>query len=342
LISLTIKQFNPFAFWRAGAVVVLAAMMLACKAPVTAQALPGSDLGNILLADPAMLYHKGVYYLYGTGGTNLSNQGFVVYTSRDKKIWEGPKGVHKGYALRKGDAFGDSKFWAPQVFRYKNKFYMAYAADESIAIAQSDSPLGPFTQQEKKPLAAPVKQIDPFVFIDADGTIYLYHVRVANGGNRMFVAELKEDFSGIKTETLRLCIEATEKWENTENAKWSVTEGPTVFKHKGFYYFVYSANDFRSPDYAVGYAVSKSPNGPWEKYAGNPILSRRELGHNGTGHGDFVIGQQGKWDYVFHAHQSNTVVGPRKTALIQARLTAGKPGKITMAANSFFLLKTKK
>jgi xylan 1,4-beta-xylosidase len=337
--NLTIKKL------RHGALMLLAAMMLACKAPVAAQTVPDSELEAILLADPAMLYHKGLYYLYGTGGTKLSNQGFVVYTSRDGKVWEGPKGVKNGYALHKGDAFGDNQFWAPQVFHFKNKFYMAYAANENIAIAQSDSPLGPFTQQEKIALPAPVKQIDPFVFIDADGTKYLYHVQVANGGNRMFVAELKDDFSGIKTETLRPCIEASEKWENTESAKWSVTEGPTVFKHKGYYYFVYSANDFRSPDYAVGYAVSKSPYGPWEKYTGNPILSRHQLGHNGSGHGDFVQDKQGNWRYVFHTHQSNTTVSPRKTAVIQARFSkgaAGKPDKIRMDEKSFYFLKAKK
>ena len=46
---------------------------------------------------------------------------------------------------------------------------MAYVANENIAIAESKSPLGPFTQKIKQPLAAPVKQIDPFVFIDSDG-----------------------------------------------------------------------------------------------------------------------------------------------------------------------------
>ena len=260
------------------------------------------------------------------------------------KVWEGPKGVKNGYALSKGDAFGESNFWAPHVFYFKDKFYMAYAANESIAIAESDSPLGPFTQKEKKPFSSPVKQIDPYVFIDADGTRYLYHVQVGNGGNRLFVAELQDDFSGIKPETLRACIEATDTWENTANAKWPVTEGPTVIRHKGLYYFIYSANDFRNPDYAVGYAVSKSPLGPWEKHPANPILSRSTLGINGTGHGDFVQDKQGDLVYVFHTHQSQSTVGPRKTAVIKARFRkgpAGKPDVITMDKASFYFLKSK-
>lgn len=289
---------------------------------IWAQVKTGPNQTNIYLADPSIFYHKKIYYLYGTGGNN-ANQGFTVYTSRDLKNWEGPKGAADGYALRKGDAFGTKGFWAPQIFYYQGQFYMAYTADEQIAIATSNSPLGPFTQTVKTALTAPVKQIDPFVFIDEDGRKYLYHVRL-NQGNRLFVAEMTDDFSGIKEETLRECLTATAAWENTARASWPVAEGPAVLKHKNLYYFVYSANDFRNPDYAVGYAVSKSPYGPWEKYSGNPILSKLNTGRDGTGHGDFVKGRKGQLYYVLHTHFANGQVAPRRTALVKARFTQDK------------------
>ena len=106
---------------------------------------------------------------------------------------------------------------------------MAYVANEQIAIAESNSPAGPFTQTKKDSLATTVKQIDPFVFIDDDGKKYLYHVRLVNG-NRIFVAELNDDFSAIQPATLRECIAATENWENTAQAKWPVAEGPYCYK----------------------------------------------------------------------------------------------------------------
>src|SRR5690606_32445612 len=133
-------------------------------------------------------------------------------------------------------------------------------------------PLGPFTN-DGTALDAPVKQIDPFIFFD-NGKAYIYHVRLQDG-NRIFVAEMTGDLTAIKSETLRECIYAEEDWENTENAGWSVAEGPTVVKKDGLYYLLYSANDFRNPDYAVGYAVSDSPLGPWEKPENNPIISSR-------------------------------------------------------------------
>ncbi len=281
------------------------------------------DQKNIFLADPTIFYHNGTYYLYGTGGAEYNN-GFAVYTSVDLKTWTGPVGAKEGYALKMGDAYGDSKFWAPQVFEYNNKFYMAYAANEHIAIAVSDNPLGPFRQKVSQSLSEETKQIDPYVFIDDNGKKYLYYVVVANGGNRIFVAEMNDDMLSVKKETAKQCIEATSVWENTANDKWSVTEGPTVIKLNNLYYLIYSANHFKSIDYAVGYAVSKSPYGPWQKYDGNPIIHKSITGQNGSGHGDLVKGSNNDWWYVFHTHNSADIIAPRKTAIIKMNFIKDK------------------
>lgn len=279
---------------------------------------------NIYLADPTIFYENGTYYLYGTG----SNEGFQVFTSKDLKTWEGPKGATGGFALKKGDSFGTKGFWAPQVFTFKGKYYMAYTADEFIAIASADSPLGPFRQEKIAKLPADVKQIDPYVFFDDDGKVYLYHVRLTKG-NRLFVAELNENFTAIKPGTLKECISAQDGWENTQHSDWPVSEGPTVIKKNGLYYFFYSTNDFRNIDYAVGYAVSRSPYGPWKKYAGNPIISRRLLNRNGTGHGDIFTDGNGRLRYVFHTHHSNTEVAPRQTAVVTLETTEGINGEVS-------------
>ncbi|WP_316738120.1 glycoside hydrolase family 43 protein [Pedobacter aquatilis] len=270
------------------------------------------------LADPTIFYHKNTYYLYGTV-ENSWDGGFKVYTSTDKKNW-----VDKGIVLKKGDAFGTKGFWAPQVFEYKRKFYMAYVANENIAIAESNSPLGPFVQKIKKSIDAPVRMIDPFVYFDS-GKIYLYHVRL-NDGNRIFIAEMNADLSSIKEETAKECISATEPWEDTQKVNWKVTEGPTVLKRNGLYYLFYSANDFRNPDYAVGYATSKNPVGPWSKYKESPILSQKNTKMNGSGHGDFFVDKAGKLNYVFHTHESNEKTGKRKTAIISAEFIKNENG----------------
>jgi beta-xylosidase len=289
---------------------------------------------NPFMADPTIFFYKGTYYLYGTGGGN-KDDGIKVFTSTDKKNWK-----DQGYVLKKGESYGTKGFWAPQIFEYNKRFYIAYTANEHIAIASGDNPLGPFTQKMLSPISSPVRMIDPFVFFDK-GRIYLYHVRLDNG-NRIFVAQLNKNLTTIDTTTLTECIHATEYWEDTQNVNWKVTEGPTILKHKKYYYLIYSANDFRNPDYAIGYAVSKSPTGPWKKYQDNPILSQKDVGINGTGHGDIFIDKNRKINYVFHTHYSNNKVAKRRTAIINFQFEKNKKEtyKIIALKNTFHFLQT--
>ncbi|AZI26366.1 beta-xylosidase [Pedobacter sp. G11] len=299
-------------------------------------ATPHSTI-NIELADPTIFLDKGKYYLYGTSG----NSGFKVYESTDLFNWKGPVGKNNGYALSKCESFGTMGFWAPHVFKFNEDYYMAYTANEQIAIAKSDSPLGPFRQGEFKSLSGNGKQIDPFIFFDSDGKIYLYHVRLKNG-NRIFVSEMKPDLSDVVEGTEHECINASTPWENTESTPWPVAEGPTVFKFKNLYYLIYSANDFRSKDYAVGYATSISATGPWIKHHGNPLISRATIKSNGTGHGDLFKDQSGNFKYVMHTHHTSSRVSPRLTGIIDLKLLkANGKNTTTLQADSetFRLLK---
>ena len=54
-------------------------------------------------------------------------------------------------------------------------------------------------------------------------------------------------------------------------------------RHEGRYYMTYSGNFFAGPDYAVGYATSAHPLGPYAKAEENPILERSR-NVTGTGH----------------------------------------------------------
>lgn len=271
------------------------------------------SFGQIHLADPTVFCDNGTYYLYGT--SPVSDNGFWVYTSTDLQHWSGPAGAVDGYALR-GNTYGTQGFWAPQVFKKDGRYAMAYTANEQIAIAWADSPLGPFVQDEPAMIPAKTKEIDPFVFHDDDGKTYMYHVRLI-GGNRIYVAEMNDDLRSMKEETARECIAVNDNgWENTAEGKWGVSEGPTVVKLDGTYYMFYSCNDFRSIDYAMGYATAKSPLGPWKKHK-KPIVSRHLTGENGTGHGDLFRDGDGRWMYVLHTHNSNSKVSPRRTAMVE-------------------------
>jgi len=281
----------------------------------------------VYLADPTIFYSNGLYFLYGTEPT--PEKGFPVLISSDLKEWSTSPKTTNGYALLKGaKTFGTTGFWAPQVVTYKNKYYMLYTANEHIAIAECNSPYGPFIQKKTCVLSGKTKQIDPFLFFDDNGKKYLYHVRLG-GGNNIFVAEFKDDFSGIKEETLKECISADGGWEDTKRiAAPPIAEGPTVIKHKGTYYLFYSCNDFRNIDYAVGYATSHSPFGPWAKNVNNPIIDRLKIGKNGTGHGDVFKDEKGNLNYVFHSHYSESDVLPRQTFIVGLKFIQNAQTKI--------------
>ena len=257
------------------------------------------------IADPFVLYYEGKYYAYGT-----RVNGFEVYISEDLKQWK----RNNIKALSPENSWGTKWYWAPEVYyvKSKNLFYMFYSVEEHICVATSTSPEGPFIQREKKPIVADEKGIDTSFFIDDDGTPYLYYVRFT-GGNVIWVAEMNDDLTSIKKETLTKCISATEPWEKKQG---TIAEGPSLLKKGNTYYLIYSANHYESKDYAVGYATASSPKGPWTKYSGNPILRRdkdaaKSVGLVGTGHGAPFVCADGSYKYIFHAHASETSVGPR-------------------------------
>ncbi len=290
---------------------------------------------DILLADPTILYDNKKYYLYGTisGGPGKTNDGFLVYESDDLSNWKS-----KGFALKKGNAFGDQGFWAPHVFKNGEKYYMVYTANEKIAIAFSDSPLGPFTSEIKKPYDSDVKQLDPFVFFD-DSKSYLYHTRRAPQGNEIFICELSTDLKSIKEETLQKCISTDQTWEDLDNIEPISNQGPSVLKINDIYYMFYSANNFRSPKYAIGLATSSEPEGPWKKYKNNPIIDLTKINQNGPGHGDiFYDKEERKFKFVFHTHFSEEKVRPRKTGMINLSFDR-KSSKFSIDTTSFKYLK---
>ena len=122
----------------------------------------------------------------------------------------------------------------------------------------------------------------------------------------------KFHFKGILT-----CLpsEFSEKWETIDCL---VTEGPFVLKYNGKYYLTYSANHTRSEDYAIGYAISESPMGPFTKYENNPILHKNEE-VNGTGHHSFFHTLvENNLVCVYHSHFSKTQFQPRLICIDKA------------------------
>lgn len=250
------------------------------------------------LGDPFIMLYDNTYYAYGTN----AEDGIEVYTSNDLNKWK----KEAKLALHKNDTWASRWFWAPEVYHVNGKFYMYFSGDEHIGVAVSDSPLGPFMQEDKKPMLDSEKAIDNSLFIDDDGKAYLFFDRF-NEGLNIWVAELNDDLLSIKTETMHFCIYVSQAWEEV----WPrVNEGPFVIKRNGLYYMTYSANSYESPFYGIGYATADNIMGEWTKYSENPIL-QKPGNLVGVGHSATFTDKEGNLRIVFHAHHDTTHIHPR-------------------------------
>jgi xylan 1,4-beta-xylosidase len=292
--------------------------ILCCLILFSSLQIYSQEKKEILFADVTIYVEGGKYYLTGTKG-GKGPEGFSVLESTDLRNWIIPKGSKEslGMILTKGShTFGTTGFWAPQIVKTNNGYYLTYTANEQTALARSNTLTGPYVQEKIGVIDSSAKNIDSYIFRDDDGKYFLYHVRFDNG-NYLWVGELDLEKGNIKPGTLKKCFSQTESWEATPNYQSGpIMEGPTVVKLENKYYLFYSANHFKNIDYAVGYAVADSPCGPWIKQKNSPIIHRSVVGENGSGHGDLFKGLDGEMYYVYHVHFSDHETGPRKTRIV--------------------------
>lgn len=271
-------------------------------------------------ADPDVLYYKGTYYMYPTH-TGGDIGGIKVYTSTDLTHW-----TDKGLALSKDNVWGTTGFWAPDLIERDGKFYMYYTANEHLAVAVSDSPLGPFKQEKKQALHEDINEIDANAFKDDDGQYYLYFVRF-HEGNEIWGARLKEDMQTIEEDTVTKIIAPSQEWEKDMA---HINEGPYMLKKDGRYYLTYSGSHFESPQYGSGYATSKAPLGEFEKYKNNPIMQSNAVVH-GAGHHGITQSPDGKELFmVYHRHESIWNTDPREFAIDRMRFTKDEEGETVL------------
>jgi hypothetical protein len=261
-------------------------------------------------ADPDILYsfNKKKFYLYPTsdGFDGWSGTYFKVFSSDNLAEWK-DEGVILD--LKKDVPWGNRNAWAPtaieRVVKGKYKYFFYFTAAQKIGVATADSPTGPFKDSGKplidfKPTGITNGQeIDPMVFADPlTKKCYLYW-----GNGYLAVAELNDDMVSIKRETLTVMTPDE-----------TFREGTYVFVRKGIYYFLWSEDDTRSPNYKVRYATASSPTGPLKIEKDN-IVIRKNIAQqiHGTGHNSVInIPGTDDWYLVYHrfTHPKGITMGP--------------------------------
>ncbi|AVR45586.1 beta-xylosidase [Christiangramia fulva] len=249
-------------------------------------------------ADPEIIYsHKdGKYYLYPTsdGFTGWSGTYFKTFSSKDLVNWS-DEGVILD--LKKEVSWADRHAWAPTIAEKKVNgkylYYYYFTAAQKIGVAVSDDPAGHFIDSgeplvsEKPEGVQGGQNIDPDVFTDPkSGKSYLYW-----GNGFMAVAELNEDMTSLKKGTIKVITP-----DNT------FREGTEVFYRNGKYYFLWSEDDTRSPNYKVRYATADSPFGPLNIPENNIVIQKDEEKQiYATGHNSVInVPETDQWYIVYH------------------------------------------
>ena len=210
------------------------------------------------------------YYLYGT--TGLTNgydtvNYFVTYKSTDLENFSDPITIFKG-----DDFWADCDYWAPEVFFYKEKYYM-FASFKSATrsrgtqILVSDSPEGPFKPISDGP-------VTPENWQCLDGTLYFENgkpyivfcrewMEVKDG--QMYAMELSEDLTKAVSEPIFLFSASENKYvtpfKDKDGNDCYVTDGPFLYKENGKTVMLWSST--REGVYCILKATADCITGKW-------------------------------------------------------------------------------
>lgn len=328
----------------------------------------------VTMGDPyVLLASDGIYYMYGTNGTDKM-PGFKAYSSENLIDWKAVGCVYRGnvagsWALKN---FWDPEVYERKgkfymFFSADWKFNPANEAENfRIGVAVSDKPTGPFTDISDKPLFDPGYPIIDANILQFKGRTYLYYSRCCYKNpveseisqwarkQQMFQTveeswvygiEIASDFKSVIGEPVLLLQppkdmnDKQSEWESRSvtsgevNRRW--TEGSFAFVHKDKIYMMYSANYFGGKNYAVGYATSNHPLGPFIKAENNPVLQKNtEQGGvvTGTGHNSVTWSKNGKKMYCIY-HGRTTQTGKKRVVFID-RMVINKQGLLVVEGPS--------
>ncbi|HEX2674286.1 MAG TPA: family 43 glycosylhydrolase, partial [Polyangiaceae bacterium] len=248
-------------------------------------AVPESRADNPIIqtkftADPAPLVHDGKVYLYTShdedSATGFKMYNWLLYSSSDMVNWT-DHGIIGGVA----DPYKTFKWadgnnaWAPQVIARNGKFYMYCPFPKNghmvIGVAVASDPAGPFVDPIGAPLidrASTSTDIDPTVFVDADGQGYLYWGHQPN----LSYVKLNPDMISYAGNMVQVTQPQT------------FEEGPWFYRRNDNYYLAFASTC--CPE-GIGYAMSTSPTGPWS-YKGSIMDPNSASSGNHPGIVDFM------------------------------------------------------
>jgi alpha-N-arabinofuranosidase len=283
--------------------------------------------------DPSMVRAGDDYYLVVSSFAYYP--GVPIFRSRDLVSWTQIGNVLDRPSQLNLDSAGISRgIFAPAIRYHRGTFYMITTLIDrggNFFVTATD-PAGAWSD----PIWLPSLEgaIDPSFFFDDDGKAYVVNngppegTPLYNGHRAIWMQEF--DVAGQRMIGPRKLIVNG----GTDIAKKPIwIEAPHIFRKDGRYYLICAEGGTGDQHSEVVFR-SDSVWGPYVPFAGNPILTQRQLDKNrpnaiGTaGHADFVETPTGEWWAVFLAtrdYTDNVFNTGRETFLMPVRWEDGWP-----------------
>lgn len=256
-------------------------------------------------ADPTIVRDGKDFYM--THSSFTYSPGLVIWHSRDLVNWK-----QIGAALPHYD--GES-IYAPDITKYKGRFYIYYPAGGKVFVAWTDDIRGKWSEPV---WIEGVNGIDPGHIADQEtGQRYLY----VNNGN---VYPLNEEGTKITGPGRKVY----DGWKYP--AEWETEgmwlESPKLFWHDGYYYLISAEGGTAGPptSHMVVCSRAKSPVGPWEDSPYNPVVHTYSDAETwwSIGHGTAIDDKDGNWWMIYHGYPNNYHTLGRHTLLERMEWTS--------------------
>ena len=202
------------------------------------------------------------------------------------------------------------------------------AGKQCLSVAVADAPEGPFVDTSEEPLVCQFDlggSIDSSPFRDEDGSLWLVW---KNDGNCCGSTPTSTSRRWTSWARSSPASRSTSGSTTTGRGRATSSRRRQLVRHDDTYYLFYSANDYGSPDYAVGYATSDSLEGPYTDADENPILVSAGNAA-GPGHQSLFVDGDGDLWMAYHAWDpalvGDSVGGRRALWLDRVTFEDGKP-----------------
>ncbi|MFB6249076.1 MAG: family 43 glycosylhydrolase [Salinibacter sp.] len=308
----------------------LGLLFCACGGGPTAQQRAATDTSSACSfsnpiadgADPWVVRHEDWYYLVESKENGISVYRSKVLTDlkrNEVRVWSAPD-----------EGWNQDHIWAPELHRVNGRWYIYYAAGRDgppfihqrsgVLQSMGDDPQGEYRSRGRlytgDDLGARSENIWAIDLTVGRIDGQLYAVWSGWKQNRdddstpqhLYIAEMENPWT-MGSDRVRISS-PTAPWE--QGTELDINEGPTLLKHEGDTFILYSTRESWLPAYRMGQLRLEGPSADpmtpenWAKRG--PVFQGTEKVH-GVGHASFTTSPDGTEDWIVYHTKKDTEPG---------------------------------